>query len=149
MASLTSLASREEYTGLDGDGDKGPALHQRTRIGRLDLELVAPHQAFTCSWKRTSCIHDASYVLVFPLTGSVAFSQDGRIGIARAGEYVLLSELAFYELSSDKTARFLVLRIPGRGAARTSRLDRGSNQPTLQAERTDDPPAGRNDRKRG
>jgi AraC-like DNA-binding protein len=112
MASLTSLASREEYTGLDGDGDKGPALHQRTRIGRLDLELVAPHQAFTCSWKRTSSIHDASYVLVLPLTGCVAFSQDGRAGIARAGEYVLLSELAFYELSSDKTARFLVLRIP-------------------------------------
>ncbi|SFJ84101.1 helix-turn-helix domain-containing protein [Bradyrhizobium sp. cf659] len=112
MASLTSLASREEYTGLDGDGDKGPALHQRTRIGRLDLELVEPHRVFTCSSKRTSSIHDASYVLVFPLTGCVAFSQDGRVGIARSGEYVLLSELAFYELSSDKAARFLVLRIP-------------------------------------
>ncbi|MBR0971359.1 MULTISPECIES: helix-turn-helix domain-containing protein [Bradyrhizobium] len=112
MASLTSLASREEFTGLDGDGDKGPALHHRTRIGRLDLELVEPHRAFSCSCKRISSIHDASYVLVFPLGGCVAFSQDGRVGTARAGEYVLLSELAFYELSSDKTARFLVLRIP-------------------------------------
>lgn len=112
MASLTSLASREEYTGLDGDGDKGPALHQRTRIGRLDLELVESHRAFTCSWKRTSNIHDASYVLVFPLMGCVAFSQDGRVGIARAGEYVLLSQLAFHELSSDKVARLLMLRIP-------------------------------------
>src|SRR5260370_41848143 len=102
MASLASLASREEYTGLDGDGDKGPALHQRTRIGRLDLELVAPHRAFSCSWKRTSCIHDASYVLVLPLTGCVAFSQDGRAGIARAAEYVLLSELAFSQLSAHK-----------------------------------------------
>ena len=149
MASLTSLASREENTGLDGDGDKGPALHQRTRIGRLDLELVEPHRAFTCSWKRTSSIHDASYALVFPLTGCVAFSQDGRVGIARAGEYVLLSELAFYELSSDKTARFLVLRIPAAELRGRLVVDRGSHQPTLQAKRTDDPPSGRNDRKRG
>jgi AraC-like DNA-binding protein len=42
----------------------------------------------------------------------VAFSQDGRIGLARPGDYVLLSELAFYELSSDKQTRLLMLRIP-------------------------------------
>lgn len=112
MASLTSLASRDEYTGLDVDGDKGSALHQRTSIGRLDLELVEPHRAFNSSRKRISSIHDASYVVVFPLAGCVTFSQDGRVGTARAGEYVLLSELAFYEISSDTTARFLLLRIP-------------------------------------
>jgi AraC-like DNA-binding protein len=42
----------------------------------------------------------------------VAFSQDGRTGIARPGEYVLLSEFAFYELSSDKNTRLLLVRLP-------------------------------------
>ncbi|MGT2439341.1 helix-turn-helix domain-containing protein [Bradyrhizobium betae] len=112
MARLTSLAVREEHTGLDGDGEKALASHQRTSIGRLNLELIAPDQAFARNWERTANVHDASYVLVLPLAGCVAFSQDGRVGIGRPGEYVLLSELAFYELSSDKTARFLVLRIP-------------------------------------
>jgi AraC-like DNA-binding protein len=112
MARLTSLASREEHTGLYGSDNKGPALDQRTRIGRLDLELIKPDQAFAGNWQRVASVHDAAYVLVFPLTGCVAFSQDGRIGVARPGEYVLLSELAFYELSSDKATRFLMLRIP-------------------------------------
>jgi AraC-like DNA-binding protein len=112
MARPTFLASREEPTGLYGDGDGRPALHQQSRIGRLDLELVGPDGAFARNWERVASVHDASYVLVFPLTGCVAFSQDGRIGSARPGEYVLLSELAFYELSTDKTAHFLLLRIP-------------------------------------
>jgi len=112
MARLTSLVPREEHTGIDGDDDKGPALHQRTRIGRLHLELVGRDRAFTHNSERVASVHDASYLLVFPLTGCVAFSQDGRVGIARPGDYVLLSELAFYELSSDKAARILMLRIP-------------------------------------
>ncbi|QPF90766.1 helix-turn-helix domain-containing protein [Bradyrhizobium commune] len=112
MARLTSLAAREEHTCLDGHEDKGPVLHRRTRIGRLDLELIEPGWAFARKWERAAHVTDASYVLALPLTGCVAFSQDGRVGTARPGEYVLLSELAFYELSSDKTARFLVLRIP-------------------------------------
>ncbi|MFQ3453162.1 helix-turn-helix domain-containing protein [Bradyrhizobium sp. UFLA01-814] len=114
MARLTSVASCEDHTGLHAGNDKdpGPTQDWRTRIGRLDLELIGPDHAFARNWERVACIHDAAYVLVFPLTGCVAFSQDGRIGIARPGEYVLLSELAFYELSSDKTARFLMLRIP-------------------------------------
>lgn len=112
MARLTSLALREDHTGLQVCDGKSPALDKRTRIGRLDLELIGPDQAVARNWERVASVHDAAYALVFPLTGCVAFSQDGRIGIARPGEYVLLSELAFYELSSDKTARFLMLRIP-------------------------------------
>jgi AraC-like DNA-binding protein len=112
MARLTSLASREERTGHYDNDDTGAALDKRTRIGRLDLELIGADQAFARNWERVASVGDAAYVLVFPLTGCVAFSQDGRVGIACPGEYVLLSELAFYELSSDKTALFLMLRIP-------------------------------------
>jgi AraC-like DNA-binding protein len=112
MARLTSLASREEHTGLYGSDDNGPALDKRTRIGRLDLELIVQDRAFARNWARAASVHDAAYVLVLPLTGCAAFSQDGRVGIVRSGEYVLLSELAFYELSSDKTAHLLMLRIP-------------------------------------
>jgi AraC-like DNA-binding protein len=42
----------------------------------------------------------------------VAFSQDGRTGFARPGEYVLLSELAVYQLSSDQNTRVLMMRVP-------------------------------------
>jgi AraC-like DNA-binding protein len=112
MGRLTSLASCEEPARLYVNGNERLVIHQRSRIGRLDLEIVGPDGAFARNWERVTSVHDASYVLVFPLTGCVAFSQDGRIGIARPGEYLLLSELAFYELSPDKTAHFLMLRIP-------------------------------------
>ncbi len=112
MARLTSLVSRDERIGLDGELDKGQTSRQEVRIGRLDLECVRPDRPFARNWERVKNVHDASYVLVCPLSGCVAFSQDGRIGIARPGEYVLLSELAFYELSSDKNTRLLMMRIP-------------------------------------
>ncbi|HWL21192.1 MAG TPA: helix-turn-helix domain-containing protein [Bradyrhizobium sp.] len=111
MARLISLVSRNERTAPDHDTDEGAAPHQ-TRIGRLDIEFTRPDRPFARNWERVSSVQDASYVLVCPLSGCVAFSQDGRIDIARPGEYVLLSELAFYELSSDKTTRMLMLRIP-------------------------------------
>jgi len=110
MARPTSLLPCDERTGLD-DEVEGPAA-QQARIGRLDLEFIRSDRCFTHNWERVSNVHDASYVLAFPLAGSVAFSQDGRTGFARPGEYVLLSELAFYEISSDKNARLLMMRIP-------------------------------------
>jgi len=112
MARVTTLAPRDQCTGPDVEADKRPPSHRQARIGRLDIDLINPDQPFARSWKRVSNVRDASYVLVFPLTGCVAYSQDGRIGIARAGEYVLLSELAFYELSSDRNTRLLLVRIP-------------------------------------
>jgi len=110
MARLTSLLPRDEHVDLD-DEAKGLAS-ERARIGRLELELIRPDRSFSRNWERLRNVHDASYVVAFPLTGSVAFSQDGRSGFARPGEYVLLSELAFYELSSDKNSRLLTIRIP-------------------------------------
>jgi hypothetical protein len=92
MPRLTSLLPRDELIGLD---DAEDLARQRVRIGRLDLEIIRPDRSFNRNWKRVSNVHDASYVLAFPLAGSVAFSQDARSGFARPGEYVLLSELAF------------------------------------------------------
>jgi AraC-like DNA-binding protein len=112
MVRLTTLAPRDQRPGLDVQADKALASQQQARIGRLDISFIDPDQPFACNWKRVNNVHDASYVLVFPLTGSVTFSQDGRAGIAGAGEYVLLSELAFYELSSDSNTRLLLVRIP-------------------------------------
>jgi AraC-like DNA-binding protein len=112
MARLTTLAPRDKHTGLDVEATGGLASQHQARIGRLDIDLIDPDRPFACNWKRVNNVLDASYVLVLPLTGRVAFSQDGRTGIAGAGEYVLLSELAFYELSSDRNTRLLMVRIP-------------------------------------
>lgn len=112
MARLTSLAFSKEHTGLDHHEDESPGLDQRTCIGRLELEFIGPGRVFARSREHAASTDDASYMLIFPLTGCVAFSQDGRTGIARPGEYVLLSERAFYEMSSDKTGRSLMLRVP-------------------------------------
>jgi AraC-like DNA-binding protein len=110
MARLTSLLPRDERSGFD-DETEGLAS-QQARIGRLDLEFIRPDRSLARNWERVSNVHDASYLLVFPLVGGVTFSQDGRTGLARSGEYVLLSELAFYELSPDKNTRLLMMRIP-------------------------------------
>lgn len=110
MPRLHSLVSRDERSGPDGETAKHPPL--RAGIGRIDLEFAGQDRPFARNWQRVSNVEQASYVLAFPLTGCAAFSQDGRIGIARPGEYVLLSELAFYELSSDRNTRLLLVRIP-------------------------------------
>jgi AraC-like DNA-binding protein len=110
MARLTSLLLRDEPASLDDEPEC--LASQQTRIGRLDLEFIPSDRPFARNWERVSNVHDASYVLAFPLAGGVSFSQDGRTGFARPGEYVLLSELAFYELTSDKDTRLLMMRIP-------------------------------------
>jgi AraC-like DNA-binding protein len=109
MARLTSLPCDDR---LSLDDEPEHLASQQTRIGRLDLEFIRPDRPLTRNWERVSNVHDASYVLALPLAGSVAFSQDGRTGFARPGEYVLLSELAYYKLTSDKNAHLLTMRIP-------------------------------------
>ena len=110
MARPTSLVSRDPRIGLDAAVGE-PLSAPQARIGRIDFELVDPDLPFARSWERVNNVHDACYVLVLPLSGCAAFSQDGRVGTVRSGEYVLLSELAFYELSS-RSARLLLMRIP-------------------------------------
>ena len=111
MPRLTTLVSRDERSSPDLEADIA-LIPQSVRIGRLDIESIRSDRPFARNWQRLNNVRDACYVLVFPLTGSVSFSQDRRIGMARPGDYVLLSELAFYELSSDKHAQLLMLRIP-------------------------------------
>jgi AraC-like DNA-binding protein len=112
MARLETPTPSDQCTRLDVDSGKNPPPPQQIQIGRLGIGFIRSDRSFTRNWQRSNSIHDASYVLVFPLTECVAFSQDGRVGIARPGEYVLLSELAFYELSSDKNTQLLVVRLP-------------------------------------
>lgn len=109
MPRLTSLVSRDERTGPELDAGKATS---QAHIGRIALEFVGHDRAFARNWQRLDQVEQAAYVLAIPLTGCVAFSQDGRVGIARSGEYVLLSELAFYELSSDRNSRAVLVRIP-------------------------------------
>jgi len=113
MARLTSLVPRDERIDDEAEAvtERGLAS-QAIRIGRLELEFIRPDQCFTRNWERVSNLHDACYLLAFPLAGSLAFSQDGRTGFARPGEYVLLSELAAYELSSDNATHLLMMRVP-------------------------------------
>src|SRR6266700_3967917 len=110
MAALSTLAPQAGHA--IEDADPGFLVSQKIHIGRLELDIVAADRLFMRNWERIDRVDEASYVLAFPLIGSFAFSQDGRMGIATAGEYVLLNELAFYELSSDGTARLLMMRIP-------------------------------------
>jgi AraC-like DNA-binding protein len=78
------------------------------QIGRLVIE-VAEARRLVGGQER---INDAFYVLAIPLTGSLNFSQKYRSGVASPGEYVLLSQMEFYELSSDAKLTLISLRIP-------------------------------------
>jgi AraC-like DNA-binding protein len=110
MAALSTLAPLADRAMQNAGPDFTPL--REIHIGRLELDVIGATQPFKRNWKRVNSVGDASYVLAFPLNGSFAFSQDGRIGIAAPGEYVLLSELAFYELSSEGMTRLLMMRIP-------------------------------------
>src|SRR3984893_2904293 len=113
MQRLTSLLPRDECSGLDDEAED--LRSEQAQGGSVADGSSRAERSLDRIWERASSVDDASYVLVFPLTGGVAFSQDGRIGFATPGEYVLLSELAFYELSSNKNARLLTGRIPVAG----------------------------------
>lgn len=109
MACFSPVATRDDRGSGLAD-DMVPARH--FRIGRLHFESILSERPFTGNWKRASDAAEANYVFVFPLTGRVMFSQDGRIGIVGPDEYVLLSELAFYKLSADGRTDLLLLRVP-------------------------------------
>ena len=91
-------------------GDRSVEARQ-IQIGRLVIDIVAERR-LARGRQREKTLTDPSYLLVIPLTGSVNFSQSGRAGIAKAGEYVLLSQMAFYELSSEAGSLLILLRIP-------------------------------------
>ncbi len=57
-------------------------------------------------------MRDPSYLLVVPLNASLSFVQNGRSGLVEVGEYVLLGQNNFYELSSLPGQQLLLLRIP-------------------------------------
>src|ERR1700682_2363105 len=87
-------------------------MSRQISIGRLCIDVVVGDTGLVCCSERVESVSNASYLLVTPLAGRVNFSQAGRIGTSGAGEYVLLSELAFYELSSESATDLVMVRIP-------------------------------------
>jgi AraC-like DNA-binding protein len=85
---------------------------RQIRIGRICIDIAVAEPHLVCSRERVESMRDASYMLIIPLSGPVTFSQNGRVGLAQIGEYVLLSQMAFYELSSEANPQILMLRIP-------------------------------------
>lgn len=108
------LAQRLNGTdGMDNPGVENRMLPGRQiQIGRLSIEIAAAERRLVCVQERLNGAGDPFYVLVIPLNDSLHFSQSGRSGIARAGEYILLSQMAFYELSSEGGPLLILLRIP-------------------------------------
>jgi AraC-like DNA-binding protein len=96
---------------MDSAAPRNAPIRQ-TAIGRLGIDVISGGPRMICGSGRAESIRDASYLLVIPRSGYVTFSQGGRIGTAGAGEYVLLSEMAFYELSSQARSDLLIVRIP-------------------------------------
>ncbi|GGC85162.1 helix-turn-helix domain-containing protein [Chelatococcus reniformis] len=109
MAILSHLAPLEAVLPCDS---RVLTPSQAMHIGRIELHVVAGRETLVRNWERAESISEAFYVLAFPLSGSLLFRQDGRSGTALPNEYVLLSELAFYELSSAERAHALIMRIP-------------------------------------
>jgi AraC-like DNA-binding protein len=85
---------------------------RQIQIGRLCIDNVAAEQHFVWNWERVEAVRDAFYVLAIPLAGCVTFTQNGRVRVASAGEYILLSQLGSYELSSASSSRLLMVHIP-------------------------------------
>jgi|SRR5882724_5231390 len=85
---------------------------RQIQIGRLCIDNLAAEQPFAWNWERVEAVRDAFYILAIPLTGGVTFTQNGRIRVASAGEYILLSQLGSYELSSAANSRLLMVHIP-------------------------------------
>jgi AraC-like DNA-binding protein len=88
------------------------AAARQIQIGRLVIEIASAEPRVVCGQERASGVSDPFYMLVIPLTGSLNFSQNCRSGVALAGEYVLLSQMEFYELSSETSPTLISLRIP-------------------------------------
>jgi len=87
-------------------------IARQIQIGRLSIDIAATERHFVRDEDRESSANDPSYLLVIPLTGSLNFTQHSRSGVAIAGQYVLLSQRAFYELSSESGATLILVHIP-------------------------------------
>jgi AraC-like DNA-binding protein len=85
---------------------------RQIQIGRLFISIatVAPRSA--PSRQLADGLGDSSYLLVVPLIDPLHFSQSSRSGVAKPGEYVLLSRMAYYELSSERDSALIYVRIP-------------------------------------
>jgi AraC-like DNA-binding protein len=92
-------------------GDSSATARQ-VQIGRLLIDVSTSERRLTRNEERTNAVGDPYYVLFIPMIGSMNFSQSGRSGVAVGGEYVLLSQMAFYELSADARSTLIRLRIP-------------------------------------
>jgi AraC-like DNA-binding protein len=88
------------------------AVTHQLKIGRLAMDIAVAERRLTCSTQLVERICDPSYLLVIPLNASLSFVQNGRSGLVQVGEYVLLGQNSFYELSSEPGHQLLMLRIP-------------------------------------
>jgi len=82
------------------------------QIGRLAIAVVNAQPRLAGGHERSNGGGGGFYVVAIPLAGSLNFSQKCRSGVAAPGEYVLLSQMEFYELSSDADLTAIFLRIP-------------------------------------
>ena len=85
---------------------------RRIQIGRLIIDNIAAEQPFVWSWERVETVRDAFYILAIPVSGCVTFTQNGQIRVTSTGEYILLSQLGSYELSSAPRSQLLMVHIP-------------------------------------
>ncbi len=98
---------------MHNPGIRNRLMTQRQiRIGRLFLDLAVSERRLVCSRERVTSIRDPSYMLVVPLNERINYEQAGCYGTIEAGEYVLLSQMEFYEISSEADALLLMARIP-------------------------------------
>jgi AraC-like DNA-binding protein len=82
------------------------------QIGRLSIHIATVPPTPAPGRELADGVGDPCYLLVIPLTGPLHFNQSSRSGVAKPGEYVLLSRLAYYELSSDGDPSLIYVRIP-------------------------------------
>ena len=87
-------------------------VSRQIQIGRLCIDSITNERPFAWSRERVEALRDAFYILMIPLNGCCTFTQHGRTTVVFAGEYLLLSELESYELSSASSSRLLMLHIP-------------------------------------
>jgi AraC-like DNA-binding protein len=85
---------------------------RQIQIGRLTIDNIAAEQPFVWSWERVEAVRDAFYILAIPVSGCVTFTQNGQIRVTSTGEYILLSQLGSYELSSAPRSQLLMVHIP-------------------------------------
>ena len=85
---------------------------RQIQIGRLTIDNIAAEQPFVWSWERVAAVRDAFYILAIPVSGCVSLTQNGQIRVTSTGEYILLSQLGSYELSSSPRSQLLMVHIP-------------------------------------